>query len=317
MKKFLLLSLLILSLPLLSFAIYNHQEFQYFSIADSGFDADYGDYDSGGSWGGGSNDDYYGGSSGSGSSSGSSSSGSNLNHVSAGSLSTEEAVCVIFIVIFILTLGVSICWLPDIIRNNKKKKRKINIPTQYRIKNILFTNYRLQPGEGENLKLIQSSYNNYVEIQKAWMNRDLTPIKHLLTDEMFNMYQMQVNTLVEDNQINVMSDFEFVCGGVSSITANKNFETLKIILCVNCKDYIKNANNNKVISGNKNAKLTYIYELTFVRDTNAKKKTNCPTCGAKVKNQMSTTCPYCNNNLLLTSSNLTLSNKKILYQFKH
>lgn len=300
MKKFLVILLSILALPMLSLSFVSHQDYQYFpKTADSGFDGGYGggDYGGGGSWGGGSSwddddDDYYY----SGSSSGV-------------SLDSEDVPMFLAIVVLIISLVFTIRYI------SYRFERYRGITKQ--IEKYLDNYHYLKHGDGSNDELVQSAYANYVEIQKAWMNRDLTPVKHLLTDEIYNMYQMQIETLLEDNQVNVMSNFEFYCGKVSYKRAKNNLQTIKIILCVNCKDYIIDANTNHVINGDKRATITYIYELTFVRDLNSNKTmSNCPTCGAKVKKQMSATCPYCNNALLLSSQEITMSNKTVLQQFK-
>lgn len=316
MKKSIFIILLIFVLSFSCLTVLQHQEYYNLSAsADSGFDSDYGDYDSGGSWdggggswGGGSswddNDDYdY-----------RSSSRSDGNY-SGGS----GDVTLIFIALGVIVFTVAVVNLIHFTslraNNNIKRKKNLNL----HIKDTLFYNYNLNIGDGKDVKIVQSAYASYVEIQKAWMNRNLSPVRHLLTDEMYNMYQMQVETLIADNQINVMSDFEFVCGGLSHIESNNNIETLTLTLCVNCKDYIKDAKTNKVLSGDKHAKITYIYELTFIRDVSIDKNKpmNCPTCGAQVPRQMSAVCPYCKNILLLTSSELTMSNKVIKHQFKH
>lgn len=293
MKKYLFILFFVLILPV--FSIFNHIEAyqHYLSVADSGFDSDYGDYDSGGSWdsGGSSwdNDYSYGGSSG-------------------GSIDSKYLPVALFFVTGVV--GVLIVSRHAInVRETQKR-------TEKRINSVLLGYYNLQPGDGSKDELVQAAYANYVNIQKAWMNRDLTNVRNLLTDEIYNMYQMQIETLIEDNQINVMSDFEFVCGGVSYKRTKNNIQTIKIILCVNCKDYIEEAQKHKVVNGDRRAKITYIYELTFIREINSSKTINCPTCGAEVKKQMSAVCPYCNNLLLLNSADITMSNKLILHQFK-
>ena len=266
------------------------------TLADSGFDSDYGSHDDsysydspGGGYSSSWDDDDY--------------SGGGLFTISDGFVFAVGFVCATLAIIFA-------------IRYKLTGKTTIHIRPK-NINKLLADKVNLRLGEGRNEKLIKETYKNYVKIQKAWMNRDLAPIKHLLTDEMYNMYQMQLDTLIEDNQINVMSHFKFICGKTTSITSLKGIEKIEIILVVKCKDYIIDASNKTVINGSKHSKLMYIYELTFLRDRNQEKMTRCPTCGAQVKKQMSATCSYCHNPLLLTSPELTLSNKKIKYQFKN
>ena len=311
MKKFLIILFFVITFAVLSFNNLSFFDNQHITTrADSGFDAGYDDYDGGYSWdddyssGGSSSwwddddDDYY--------YSGGSSYGGTYS--GGGSLS-PGGLAIVLLVLFTPVIVITIIKLCSAMKNKTVKK-------VHNIHGILRRHYNTVIGDGKDVQLVQTAYNNYVKIQQAWMNRDLTPIKHLITDEMYNMYQMQIETLLEDNQINVMSHFKFICGRVLSILSNKNTETINIVLCVECKDYIKSATSPKVISGKRHAKITYIYELTFVRDVNRERSTHCPTCGALVKKQMSATCPYCNNPLLLTSPDMTLSNKKVAYQFK-
>lgn len=302
MKKFMLILCLIFALPMLSLVSFTHHDCNYYSTtADSGFDSDYGDYDDGGSWGGGydDGDDYWG-------------NDYNNNDYSGSYSSGSVDIGTLFLALFISIVPLVIMLIIKTHTDSHNKRKAV----KKHIINVLSSYYKLLPGDGQNIEEVKSAYANYVEIQKAWMNRDITPVRHLLTDEIYNMYQMQIETLIEDNQINIMSDFNFVCGKVVSTRTHSNTKTIKVILCVDCKDYIKSADNHKIVSGDKKATITYIYELTFIKDLKSNETANCPSCGASVKKQMSTTCPYCNNSLLLTGTNLTMSNKKILHQFK-
>jgi len=315
MKKFFCIMFLILILPAISLIIlYKPMEQYYPKSADSGFDYDYGDYDSGGSWDNDYDDDYDGGSWG-----GSyNSSDRNKGTYSGGSgnLSPSDLLDILGFILGAILICVSPLFFNLYIPYAKKRNQKRR-DTLYRINTVLANDYYLQQGDGLKDEVVKYAYLTYVEIQKAWMNRNLAPVRHLLTDEIYNMYQMQIETLIEDNQVNVMSDFKFICGKLNSVTTNKNMETLKVILCVKCKDYIKDIKNNFVVNGDKRATITYVYELTFVRDKTANKPINCPTCGALVEQQMSTNCSHCKNSLLLTSSNLTMTNKVILEHFKY
>ena len=312
MKKFSIILLFIFTLSIFSFVDFSHNNHTNPpALADSGFDSDYGDYDDGyywdddysdSSWDDDYDNDYW--------DNDYDNDRGNSNH----SGTTLPTYLIVLIVLIPICFYVVIVYLAVAkkygIRITKSRKHIINA------KSILASNFGLKTGDGADVELIQLAYKNYVEIQKSWMERDISPVRNLLTDEIYNMYQMQVKTLIADNQINVMSNFQFVCGKINSIVNINNVETIRILLCVKCKDYIKTAHKNKVISGSKRDTLTYIYELTFVRDVNREKTTNCPACGALIKKQMSATCPYCNSSLLLTSPNLTMSDKKMLYQFR-
>ena len=314
MKKFtfVLLFVLILSVfSVLSFSGLTQNEYQNIpNYADSGFDGDYGgDYggydDWGGSYGGSSywddDDDYY--------SSSSDRYYSDDDDYSGGG--SGDLMIIVYALVGLVAIYALVFGIQHLSAKADRKSKQ-----RSRIKDTLRSYYRLWPGDGKDSDVVQTAYENYVKIQIAWMNRDLTPVRHLLSDEMYNMYQMQLDTLIEDNQINVMTDFQFYCGRVKSKKHPDNIQTIKVLLCVKCKDYIKMANSNKVISGDKGATITYLYELIFVRDLGTEKTMSCPNCGAEVRKQMSGTCKHCNAPLLLTSPEMTLISKKVEEQFK-
>ena len=218
MRKFLLVLFIALISPILSFTVFHSQDLQRIpTIVDSGFDSGYSDYDSGSwdsdygsSWGSSSwdddDDDYY---------------------YSSGSSSGEPAdpvavivVLAIFLLIFGIVLFIKACYA-----NIRKKAQQ-----QRGIYNKIFMHFGLTPGDGCDSEIIQTAYENYVKIQKAWMYRDLEPVRNLLSDEMYNMYQMQLDTLIEDKQINMMLNLEFVCGGVVDEIIYNNTQTVSIIL---------------------------------------------------------------------------------------
>ena len=181
--------------------------------ADSGFDADYDyDYDYGGSdWGSSWDDDddddyYYGGSS----------SYNNYNGSGGGSLSGGELALVI-----LLSLSPFIVWLIIYLISNKVKEYKSNP----------LIDTRGMPVDND---LNMQAYLLYKRVQEAWMNQDIESVRHLLTDEMFNMYLMQLDTLIEKREVNVMEDIYFVSGHVASRRNYKGRETvtLKIIVTV-------------------------------------------------------------------------------------
>lgn len=50
------------------------------------------------------------------------------------------------------------------------------------------------------------AYHIYRQLQVAWMNFDYDKIKELVSDEMYNMYVNQLETLKVKNQKNMMEE---------------------------------------------------------------------------------------------------------------
>ena len=165
---------------------------------------------------------------------------------------------------------------------------------------------------------IQEFYNKvfdiYYDIQIAWMERDMEPVRNLLSDEIFNMYRMQLTTLITKNQKNMMEDISYVDAGILSIHDNSNKIEIRLKLEVTCRDYLLDIKKNNVIRGDKNIINDYIYELVFVSSKESSKIEYCPNCGAKQDDATSTKCQYCDSVILKDSRNYTLVSKKMLKQ---
>ena len=142
------------------------------------------------------------------------------------------------------------------------------------------------------------------------MNFYYNKIKELVSDEMYNMYTNQLETLKVKNQQNIMSDIEFIEGYITDYKKVNNKEIFKIYLSVSCYDYIINTKNNMTVRGNKNIKLTLSYVLTFER--NIEIVNYCPQCGADVKNL--TECSYCKSKIVNNNNNLKMTKKEIKSQ---
>lgn len=196
------------------------------------------------------------------------------------------------------------------IKNNKElkkimEKEKCKKLSNKEIKNI-----------DENLdvnKFNEMSFQMYKTIQSAWMNFDLATIRNLVSDEIYNMYSMQLETLKVKNQQNIMNKISCIKSYISEILIENNIETVKSILKVTCYDYIIN-NNGKVIRGNKYKKNIYTYKITFERNLYNKNITNCPNCGKKININSSGKCNYCNSTIINKENNWIMTKKEMLNQ---
>ncbi len=275
--------------------------------ADSGWDSDYdsGGWDSGSSWDSGSDwgssgsDWYYYGDSGS-------SSGSGFVGLFVG-------------IIFLIVIAVIV------FSNNKPKgpKSGSSIDNNINISNNGNSNYQdinqskideIDPNINiEEFK--KKAFNIYKDIQEAWMNFDTDKIRKLTTDEIYNMYSSQLETLKLKNQKNIMKNIEYVDAKIIDITNVNGVITINVYLRVKVLDYVINVKTNKTVRGRDNARLDIEYNLTFVKSENDDKKIEtCPNCGAPVDIVSSATCPYCDSTLVKNASDYVMSKKTCIGQ---
>ncbi len=156
----------------------------------------------------------------------------------------------------------------------------------------------------------QRAYNIYKDIQEAWMNFDTDTIRNLTTDELYNMYKSQLDTLKLKKQKNIMKNFELKDIKIFDIKKEGDVITLKVYLNVSCYDYVIKEATGEITRGTDKMKMNIKYELSFVKSsTNNKKIEKCPNCGAPVNIISSSTCPYCDSILVKNSSDYVMSKK--------
>lgn len=199
---------------------------------------------------------------------------------------------VIAMVIFVLYMSLS---------SSPKKTKISSIRSSKKYKEI-----PLEEGDQE---LVNESYIVFYNVQMAWMNFDYDALKNLVTDELYNMYCNQLDTLKIKNQKNIMNQFELTRIFLVKKEKKDDLITFQVQLEVSFYDYIVDE-KEKVVRGNKNRKVHMTYLLTFVYN---EKSIECPGCGASLDGKQ-TTCPYCGSPIQAVGNSIRLSKKEVLEQ---
>ena len=157
-------------------------------------------------------------------------------------------------------------------------------------------------------EFLQNRYLDYLEIQRSWTDFDYDTIRSMVTDELYNQYEMQLDTLKVKNEKNVMSDFIYKDAMITNINSENNKITVTIELICSFYDYIEK--NGTVTRGTKSRKITQHYEMKFVANLSNQKKDKCPNCGAKLEKSASQKCEYCGSMVSNVSDKWVLSKKE-------
>lgn len=270
--------------------------------ADSGWDSDYdsGGWDSGSDWGSSWDSDYdydwdY--SSGGGSYSGSG---------SGGGIGVVIIAVVIIIIVFSIT-------------NNRNRPSGGN--TNIRTKSSNYQDTSIQKITSIDPNLIPAefksqAFNIYKNIQTAWMDFNTDTIRKLTTDEIYNMYSSQLETLKLKGQKNIMKDITLEEAKIIDIKKTGNIITVNVYLRVKCYDYVIKEKTGETVRGKDKQKIVIEYVLSFVKSAvNNKKEEKCPNCGAPVDIKASATCPYCDSTLVKDASDYVMSKKTCIGQY--
>ena len=166
------------------------------------------------------------------------------------------------------------------------------------------------PLTAENRKILDECYEIFINVQNAWMNFDYDSLRKETTDNLYNTYYNQLQSLVLKGQKNVMSDFELVEYRLIKLSKKNSITTVKMELEVKFYDYIVDS-SNKVVRGKKRKKVHMLYDLTYVYNEEAIEE--CPNCNAKISKE-DNICSYCKTTIPSIRGKMKLSTKKCIRQ---
>lgn len=140
--------------------------------------------------------------------------------------------------------------------------------------------------------ILMAIYQTFYEVQIAWMNFDYNRLRELVSDELYNMYFNELQTLQLKGQRNIMEGFK-----INQISlVNSKEENGVIEHCANLNvsffDYIIDS-EGKVVRGNSNTYHRMTYLITVA--SSVKKLEFCPNCSAPLPEN--SICEYCGSHV--------------------
>jgi len=105
----------------------------------------------------------------------------------------------------------------------------------------------------------------FFKIQGGWMNRDLSPVAALLTDEMRRIFQADLDTLVRYKQVNRLENIAVRSVEVSEAWQESGQDYVTALIYANLLDYTTDDATGKVVSGSKTEPVKFEEFWTFTR----------------------------------------------------
>lgn len=141
----------------------------------------------------------------------------------------------------------------------------------------------------------------YIDIQMAWCARDMSPVRPVMHQNLFNTTQRQVEEKIKQGVVYHYESIAINTAYLTSFVRDKDFEYLTVYLNARMIDYQVDEKTGNIIRGDKNTRWDMRYKMKFVRSTSATTKDavsgthgyNCPNCGAPLEITSSGECPYC------------------------
>lgn len=107
----------------------------------------------------------------------------------------------------------------------------------------------------------------FFKIQGAWTRRDLTGVRHLLTPQMLNIFQDEINKLIANKQINRLENIAIRDVEIVDAAQDQGEEYITVKFYANLLDYTVDETNGKVISGSDTEPVKFLEYWTFYRKT--------------------------------------------------
>lgn len=168
---------------------------------------------------------------------------------------------------------------------------------------IITSDNKQEENFDEDLFIIKKIYE-FIQLQEAWMNFDYDKLHENITDELYNQYKMQLETLKTKKQKNIIKDIHPLDYRIISIDKQNNRTSIKAELLVRMKDYI--TQEGKIIRGTLEP-ITVKYILSYLKEHKTNK---CPNCNGKLEEKSQNKCKYCGS-IIRNTNDFVLCKKEI------
>jgi predicted lipid-binding transport protein (Tim44 family) len=116
----------------------------------------------------------------------------------------------------------------------------------------------------------ETSFNDNVmdmffKIQAAWMNRNLSSVKSLLTDEMRDTFQSDIDSLLSSKKINHLENIAVRSVEITEAWQESEQDYITALIYANILDYTVDEKSGEVVNGSKTEPTKFEEYWTFTR----------------------------------------------------
>ncbi len=149
-------------------------------------------------------------------------------------------------------------------------------------------------------EFLERAKKAFVIVQEGWSKRDLSKAEAFLADGTYEQFQIQINTMKADHEIDLMKNINIEKAVIVRLSSKAGYDSLAVQFTVKAVNYRVDDRNNKLKNGSMSPeKFTEIW--TFMRRTGTKTIKNgliegyCPNCGSKIEGARLSKCPSCSS----------------------
>ena len=141
----------------------------------------------------------------------------------------------------------------------------------------------------------------FIDIQTAWCARDLTSVRPIMHQNLYNTTQRQIQDKINQQIVYHYENIAINTAYLTSFVRDKDYEYLTVYLNSRMIDYQTHEPTGNIIRGDKTTRWDMRYKMKFTRTVGVTTKDkitgtheyNCPNCGAPLEITSAGVCEYC------------------------
>lgn len=138
--------------------------------------------------------------------------------------------------------------------------------------------------------------NIFIQIYTAVMKKDLTRVKHFVSEDLYKKFEQKIQILDDEGLIQVYGELNVSDTEIVRIIENDYNYEIEVRLLTKYLDYKLDKKTRNIVSGNDEIRIIKNMKLVFSKIKNAKTlevARKCPGCGANMDITMNGKCEYC------------------------
>lgn len=138
--------------------------------------------------------------------------------------------------------------------------------------------------------------NIFIQIYTAVMKKDLTRVKHFVSEDLYKKFEQKIQILDDEGLIQVYGELNVSDTEIVRIIENDYNYEIEVRLLTKYLDYKLDKQTRNIVSGNDEIRVIKNMKMIFSKIKNAKTlevARKCPGCGANMDITMNGKCEYC------------------------
>ncbi|HTQ80684.1 MAG TPA: TIM44-like domain-containing protein [Thermoanaerobaculia bacterium] len=137
----------------------------------------------------------------------------------------------------------------------------------------------------------------YDQLNTAWSNLDLKPIRPYVSDSLFEYLQYWIDAYRQQGLQNVLEGMRITRITLAKVIRDKHFDALTFRLWGTGHDYTVRQDNRQIVGGNSRTDRVYSEYWTLIRGAGVRgapsTERTCPNCAAPLSTNMAGDCEHC------------------------